>query len=228
MSVEPAQVEGHAPGDRARQQVEGAPAAGRAGPADRFINTLLQLPSGLRMRLRIVYFRMLGARIGARCWIRDIELPRNPWDIWCDDLVALDRGVVLLTNGARGGGRATGTRGEAARRIVIRERVYINRFTIIDASELIEIGPGTMIGPGTYITDHDHGTALDQPIHKQALPGSPTRIGTDVWIGAGVTILKGVTVGDQAIVAAGAVVTKDVSARAIVGGVPAKTIGERR
>ncbi len=198
----------------------------RPAPTDGLVNRLLQLPAGLRMRYRIAALRLLGARIGSRCWIRHIELPRNPWDIWCDDLVALDRGVVLLTTGTRGGGKAAGE--SAGRRIVLHQRVYINRYTMLDASELIEIGPGTMIGPHSYITDHDHGTSLALPIHKQPLSGSPTRIGADVWIGANVTILKGVTVGDQAIIAAGAVVTKDVAPRAIVGGIPAKVIGERQ
>jgi acetyltransferase-like isoleucine patch superfamily enzyme len=204
----------------------GGVAAARPAWRDTIINRMLQLPAGLRMRVRIANLRVGGARIGARCWIRHVELPRNPWDIWCDDLVALDRGVVLLTTGARGGGRATGE--AIGRRIVLRPRVYINRYTILDASELIEIGPGTMIGPHGYITDHDHGTSLDLPIHRQQLSGAPTRIGSDVWIGAGVTVLKGVTVGDRAIVAAGAVVTKDVAPRAIVGGVPARVIGERQ
>jgi acetyltransferase-like isoleucine patch superfamily enzyme len=197
----------------------------RPGRNDALLNRLLQLPAGVRMRVRIATLRLLGARIGRKCWIRHVELPRNPWDLWCDDRVALDRGVVLLTTGERGGGR--GEHAAAGRRIVIRERVYINRYTMIDASELVEIGACTMIGPHTYITDHDHGTALDRPVHAQPLHGAPTRIGRDVWIGAGVTILKGVTVGDQAVVAAGAVVTRDVPARAIVGGVPAKIIGER-
>ena len=52
----------------------------------------------------------------------------------------------------------------------------------------------------------------------------PIRIGKGVWIGANATVLAGVTIGDHAVVAAGAVVTKDVPARAIVGGVPARFI----
>ena len=53
---------------------------------------------------------------------------------------------------------------------------------------------------------------------------APVKIGNNVWIGAHATILAGVTVGDNAVVAAGAVVTKDVPANAVVGGVPAKII----
>jgi acetyltransferase-like isoleucine patch superfamily enzyme len=52
-------------------------------------------------------------------------------------------------------------------------------------------------------------------------------IGRDVWIGAHATILDGVRIGDEAVIAAGAVVTKDVLARTVVGGVPARQIGQR-
>ena len=55
----------------------------------------------------------------------------------------------------------------------------------------------------------------------------PTKIGRDVWIGANAVILGGVTIGDGAVVAAGAVVTKDVEAGAIVAGVPAKVVKRR-
>jgi acetyltransferase-like isoleucine patch superfamily enzyme len=56
------------------------------------------------------------------------------------------------------------------------------------------------------------------------MTAKPIHIGKKVWLGANVTILQGVTIGENAIVAAGAVVTKDVPANAIVGGVPAKVI----
>jgi hypothetical protein len=52
----------------------------------------------------------------------------------------------------------------------------------------------------------------------------PVKIGNNVWVGAHATILQGVTIGDNAIIAAGAVVAKDVPANVIVGGVPAKII----
>lgn len=55
---------------------------------------------------------------------------------------------------------------------------------------------------------------------------TPVTIGNDVWIGGNVTILPGVTIGDRAVIAAGAVVTKDIPANTVAGGVPAKVIKE--
>jgi maltose O-acetyltransferase len=160
--------------------------------------------------------RMCGAQIKGKCWLRDIEIPRNPWDIRIE-AAALDRHVVLLTTGPR----MTGSR------ISIGKQTYINRFTIIDASERIEIGERCMIGPFCYITDHDHGFNRETPVQSQPLVSQPVRIGNDVWIGAGAIILKSVTIGEGAIIGAGAVVTRDVAAFSKVAGIPAKRIGDR-
>ena len=62
------------------------------------------------------------------------------------------------------------------------------------------------------------------PAKRQQLHPAPIHIGKRVWIGANATVIPGVTIGDDAVVAAGAVVNKDVPPRAIVGGVPAKFI----
>jgi acetyltransferase-like isoleucine patch superfamily enzyme len=186
-------------------------------PCDRFVNFLIRLPTSICSRLRIVWWRMLGVKIGRSCRLSRFELPRNPWDVELLDGVALDRDVVLLTTGSRSG----------SPRIVLGPSCYINRFTTIDASERIEIRRGCMIGPYCYITDHDHGMRADEDIMYQPLIGSPVTIGEDVWLGAGVTVLKGVTIGDRAVVGAGSVVTKSVPAGAIVAGVPATSIGHR-
>ena len=178
---------------------------------------LIHLLHGAVRRSRRVWYRLYGVRIVGRCWLQSIEIPRNHSDIELHDGVALDRGVTLLSTG-----KAT-----AAPKITIGRGTYINRNTMLDTSELISIGANCMIGPFCYITDHDHGTKLGLPINQQPLTSSPVHIGDDAWIGAHVTILKGVTVGAGAIVGAGSVVTKDVDANAIVAGVPAKTIGQR-
>jgi maltose O-acetyltransferase len=185
--------------------------------SDELINRVIRYPSAIAIRLRMARLRLLGVRIGRKCWIRCICVPRNPWDIVIDDMVSLDDHVVLLTTGAR----------TNKPRLVIGGGTYVNRFTMFDASESIEVGPKCLIGPYCYITDHDHGIGQTGPIAEQPLVGSPVRIGSNVWIGAGAIILKGVIVGNDAVIGAGAVVTRHVCAREKVAGVPAQLIGKR-
>ena len=91
------------------------------------------------------------------------------------------------------------------------------------------IGPHALIGSGCRFVDHDHGFASRAvPMARQAT-GSEAAITLeeDVWIGAEAVILKGVTIGRGAIIAAGSVVTKSVGAFEIWGGLPARKIGMR-
>jgi maltose O-acetyltransferase len=184
---------------------------------DDLINRCIRYPGSIAIRLRIVRLRLLGVQIGQRCWIRRVRVPRNPWDIVISDMVALDDGVVLLTSGAR----------SSTPRLVIGRGTYVNRFTMFDASDSIEVGHDCLIGPFCYITDHDHGTSPGVRMAAQDLVGNPVRIGTNVWIGAGVTILKGVTIGSGAVIGAGAVVTRDVGSNEKVAGVPARPLNSR-
>jgi len=181
------------------------------------VNLLLRLPSAARMRVRVAWLRLLGMKIGSPCWLQDVWVPRNPWEIELEADVALDRQVTLLATGEPQG----------SPKIVIRSGTYINRGTMIDAAVRVEIGQDCMIGPRCYITDHDHGMAAGRPVREQPLICAPVVIEPDVWLGAGAIVLKGVRVGRGAVVAAGAVVTKDVLAGHIVAGVPARVIGSR-
>ncbi|HAH21784.1 MAG TPA: transferase [Candidatus Omnitrophica bacterium] len=88
----------------------------------------------------------------------------------------------------------------------------------------ITIGDYTLIGPNVTLVTGNHQFKADVLIAEQAYKQLPISIGSDCWIGANSVILGGVTIGDHSVVAAGAVVTKDVSARTIVGGVPARVI----
>ncbi|MCM2603285.1 sugar O-acetyltransferase [Rossellomorea marisflavi] len=85
----------------------------------------------------------------------------------------------------------------------------------------IHIGDGSLIGMNVSIATLNHG--LDMKTRNTTY-ASPVTIGKSVWIGSGSTILPGVTIGDRAVVAAGAVVTKDVPEGTVVAGVPAKVV----
>lgn len=87
----------------------------------------------------------------------------------------------------------------------------------------VTIGNNVMIGLNTLITTVGHPLSPAGRREKLGI-SEPITIGNDVWIGGNVTILPGVTIGDNVVVAAGAVVTKDVPSNCVVGGIPAKVI----
>lgn len=93
---------------------------------------------------------------------------------------------------------------------------------MIISKERVTIGRRCQIAFGVTISDHDFHRTFDNGIQNPET--LPVVIGDGVWIGMNATILKGVTIGDGAIVAAGAVVTRDVPPRAMVAGVPARII----
>jgi maltose O-acetyltransferase len=102
--------------------------------------------------------------------------------------------------------------------------VFLNYGCMVLDVVAVEIGDLTQIGPGVQILTPDHPRGPAE--RRSGLEfGRPIRIGANVWIGGGAIILPGVTVGDDAIVGAGAVVTKDVAPGATVGGNPARPIG---
>lgn len=105
--------------------------------------------------------------------------------------------------------------------ITVGKRVFINSGCCFQDQGGIEIGDDCLIGHQVVIATLNHDPMPDR---RKSMTPAPVRIGRNVWIGSHATILPGVTVGDDAIIAAGAVVTKDVPAGTIAAGVPAKTI----
>lgn len=110
--------------------------------------------------------------------------------------------------------------------ITVGRRTFINHNCTIFALAKVEIGDDILIGPNVSIIASNHRVAADE--RHAGLTGAPIRIGDNVWIATGATILAGVSIGNDAVVAAGAVVTKDVPAGALVAGVPAKIVGDTR
>ena len=105
-------------------------------------------------------------------------------------------------------------------RVTFGKNVFINHSAILSSSGGIEFGDNVMVAPGLKIATINH-DMYDR--HVTYTYGKVT-VKENAWIGMGVTICPGVTIGKYAVVAAGAVVTKDVPDYAVVGGVPAKVI----
>jgi acetyltransferase-like isoleucine patch superfamily enzyme len=104
-------------------------------------------------------------------------------------------------------------------RLVIGDHVYLNGCSVVAATS-ITIGDNCLIGDLTSIMDTDyHPLSSEVPTKAE-----PVTIGNNVWIARCCSILPGVSIGDNSVVAAGSVVTKDVPPNTLVGGVPARTI----
>jgi len=98
----------------------------------------------------------------------------------------------------------------------------------ISAFKHVSIGRECVIADRVMLIDFDHGMVeVERPIRLQGIYKREVRVGHNVWIGYGACLLRGVTVGDNAVIGTGAVVTGDVAPNAIVGGVPARVIRMR-
>ena len=105
--------------------------------------------------------------------------------------------------------------------ITVGEGVFINACCHFQDHGGVIIGDGCQIGHNVVFATLNHGLP---PEERQTTYPAPIVLGRNVWVGSNATILPGMTIGDNAVVGAGAVVTKDVEANTIVGGVPAKLI----
>jgi acetyltransferase-like isoleucine patch superfamily enzyme len=98
----------------------------------------------------------------------------------------------------------------------------------ISAFQQVKIGRECVIADRVMFIDFDHGVVeVERPIRLQGIYKRDVNVGNNVWIGYGACILRGVTVGDNAIIGTNSVVTRDVPANAVVGGVPARVIRMR-
>lgn len=109
--------------------------------------------------------------------------------------------------------------------IRIGARVSINAFVHIWGQGGLAIGDDTLIASHVSLTTLTHDLAAVGRYGDTLVP-KPITIGRNVWIGAHATILPGVTIGDHAVIGAGAVVTRDVPAQTVVAGVPARSLRE--
>ncbi len=109
-------------------------------------------------------------------------------------------------------------------KLVIGDDVTINEFSFISAAGGLQIGSHILIGHGTSIITSNHIYNGNTMIRGNGIELAPVNISDNVWIGARAIILPGISIGEGAVIAAGAVVTKDVPDHTVVAGVPARVI----
>jgi acetyltransferase-like isoleucine patch superfamily enzyme len=168
-------------------------------------------------RHRVIHRRAYGRRIhtDGLCFIgRDVKIEIGPLaHVYLDRWSWVGDGTKLRAHGGF---------------VRIGSKSVLGGEITFSAYEEISIGRECVIADRVMFIDFDHViTDSETPIRNQGLTTSPVRVGNNVWIGYGAAILRGVTVGDGAVIGTNAVVTKDVPPGAIVGGVPARVLRMR-
>lgn len=113
--------------------------------------------------------------------------------------------------------------------VIIGDKVYFQHDCHISVHGQLTIGNYSLFGEGVSIHDENHIISDgDDPIGARGFIVKPVSIGKNVWVGAKATILPGVRIGDNAVIGANSVVTHDVPAYTVVGGVPARVLRKIR
>jgi acetyltransferase-like isoleucine patch superfamily enzyme len=113
-------------------------------------------------------------------------------------------------------------------RVEIGDKTVIGQECTISAYQRVRIGEQCVIADRAMFIDFDHGVVeVERPIRVQGIYKRDVVVGSNVWIGYGACILRGVRVGDNSVVGTNSVVTKDVPANAVVAGIPARVIRMR-
>jgi acetyltransferase-like isoleucine patch superfamily enzyme len=111
----------------------------------------------------------------------------------------------------------------------IGDKVVFGRNNVVNAYLDVSIGAASIIADMVYVTDFDHVFAdVERPIKDQGIVKSPVRVGADVWLANKVSVVRGTVIGDGCVVAANAVVTRDLPPYSVAVGVPARVVRSRR
>lgn len=165
-----------------------------------------------RMRARMLALR--GARVGRKTSIgRHCRFDR-PWCVEIGERVTIEDQVVfkVVDDGAR---------------VVVGDHAFLGRGCQLDVLALVCIGTHTVIAPQCFLVDHEHGLSGSRRVDEQSCTAAPVHVGSDVWLGVGVAVLAGATIGDGAVIGAHAVVKGAIAPQAIAVGIPARPMAMR-
>jgi len=170
----------------------------------------------VRHAVRLWWLRhRLGIRIWKGCWIHKSAI----FDLNSGGSISVGDGVEILP------GAILSTYGGS---IEVGDRVYLGPYCVLYGQGGLRVGEDTMIAAHCVIIPSNHGIEVcETSMRMQPLRKVGIEIGRDCWLGTGVKVLDGVTLGDGCVIGAGAVVTRSVPQKAIAMGVPARVTGMR-
>ena len=173
------------------------------------MNWLHKLDTALHMLLGLWRLRRC-TRVGRLPRVYGRACITNLGEITIGDKLLLTGTTVPVEMVAHPGGR-----------IEIGDHVFLNYGVSLSAHHLVRIGAGSQIGSYACLMDNDYHRVEDR---TQPGESRPIILGRNVWLGVRVIVLKGVTIGDNAVIGAGSVVTHDIPANAVAAGVPARVV----
>jgi acetyltransferase-like isoleucine patch superfamily enzyme len=171
---------------------------------------LLPAPLGI---FRKAWLRFRGAQIGASTYVPRI-LVTWPHQIRIGERCILQPDIFFNYDGYWMPGPT----------MRIGNNVFIGRGVEFNVVGGLDVGDDSLIASGCVFVDHDHGTDPSMPMKAQPNKVKPIVLGRNVWLGANCVLLKGVNIGDGAIVGAGSVLTKSIPSGEIWAGAPARKI----
>jgi acetyltransferase-like isoleucine patch superfamily enzyme len=196
------------------------------------------VPGALGLLLRAKLYPLLLGACGHNVSFGANVTLRHPRKIRIEDDVAVDDGCVLDAKGTANQGIRLGRRVFLGRNtilackdgdITLEDGVNVSYNCAVFSASSVRIGAQTLLAAYCYVVGGGHDfDRLDRPVVEQGRPSKGIEIGRGGWLGAGAVILDGVTVGDDAVVGAHAVVTQDVPPFAVAAGAPARVIRDRR
>lgn len=162
------------------------------------------------------------AKVGPGSYLRAPARIHNPQCMTIGQSVTAEPGLIIEAFPHVAGG-------SAVPRISIGDRVSFGYHCHVGCIREVTIGDDVLVASRVFIADHSHGSGASAdlglaPVRRPLYSKGAVRIGSRVWIGEGVCILAGVSIGDDAIIGANSVVTRDVPAQAIFAGAPARLI----
>ena len=199
---------------------------------------LAPLPGAVGFLLRQKAYRHLFGGLGRGLVLGRNVVVRHPASMRLGDEVTIDDGSLIDARGAGPDGFRLGD-GVIINRncmlqaksgpLVMGPRCSLGSNSVIVSISGVELGTAVLFAGNCYLSAGAYPTTdLSRPIMDQEVVSKgPIRIGDGAWLGTGVIVLDGVTIGAHAVIGAGAVVTRDVPERGIAVGVPARVVGKR-